>query len=84
MLQFLGLLMAILLEYYNIHPLSDLLDGSSKWDGTSNLIWFCLIICPAVYAVCHRIKGAIWLLLFSLSPLIVMFLMMLITIIFLK
>lgn len=44
LVQSLGLLIVILLEYLNSHPISDLLGGSSKWDGTSNVTWFYFII----------------------------------------
>lgn len=58
--QTLGVLLIGLMEYFNIHPISALLEGTDKWDFTSELIWMLLVVCPAIYAIYHKVKK-VWL-----------------------
>ena len=58
--QTLGVLLIGLMEYFNILPISALLEGTDKWDFTSELIWMLLVVCPAIYAIYHKVKK-VWL-----------------------
>ena len=58
--QGLGITLMILVEYYNLHPISTLLGGSEKWDFTSTLVWILLVISPAIYAIYYKVKK-VWL-----------------------
>ncbi|WP_215681545.1 hypothetical protein [Bacteroides xylanisolvens] len=58
--QGLGITLTILVEYYNLHPISTLLGGNDKWDFTSTLVWIILVIFPAIYAIYYKVKK-VWL-----------------------
>lgn len=58
--QGLGITLTILVEYYNLHPISTLLGGNDKWDFTSTLVWIILVIFLAIYAIYYKVKK-VWL-----------------------
>ncbi|TGY26129.1 hypothetical protein [Bacteroides caecimuris] len=58
--QGLGITLTILVEYYNLHPISTLLGGNDKWDFTSTLVWIILVIFPAIYDIYYKVKK-VWL-----------------------
>lgn len=58
--QGLGITLTILVEYYNLHPISTLLGENDKWDFTSTLVWIILVIFPAIYAIYYKVKK-VWL-----------------------
>lgn len=58
--QGLGITLTILVEYYNLHPISTLLGGNDKWDFTSTLVWIILVIFPAIHAIYYKVKK-VWL-----------------------
>lgn len=60
LLQSLGIVLMLLVEYYNLHPIATLLGGSDKWDFTSTLIWILLVVFPTIYAMYYKVKK-VWL-----------------------
>lgn len=60
LVQSLGIVLMLLVEYFNFRPISALLGVSAKWGFTSTLIWILLVIFPAIYAMYYKVKK-VWL-----------------------
>lgn len=58
LIQFLGIMLVLSVEYFNLHPISTLLGGNSKYDSTSISIWVLLVVFPAIYGIYYKVKKA--------------------------
>ena len=55
LVQLLGIMLIVLMEYLEFYPIARLFRVPNKYDGTSDFIWF-FNICLAIYAICNKVK----------------------------
>lgn len=70
LIQFLGIMLVLSVEYFNLHPISTLLGVSNKYDSTSISIWVLLVVFPAIYGIYYKVKKAWLLISVAISPFI--------------
>ena len=58
--QCLGIVLTLLVEYFNLSPISTLLGVSDKWDFTATSIWLLLVVFPVIYAIYYKVEK-VWL-----------------------